>query len=470
MPGAGRWRQGQPGLAGGHWPQRASRDRRPRQPRDDLLDGDGDAAPDACDPCPTDNPDDSDETGDTGEADTGDTGPEPLGVAAAKLIGEDSADFAGTGVADAGDVNGDGQDDLLIGAFGVDVGDSSYAGAAYLFMGPVSGRRRLSTAEAKLVGIEDFDETGIFMAGAGDADRDGYADILLGELVRDVGEDATAARLFYGPVSGVIRLDVADVGFTDGSIPKGAYDVAALGDSDADGWEDLLIGAPGGLGWDLESDRGHCADDDVEEYSSEHGAAAGRVYVVSGPHASEVSLSTAGGSLIGEDGGDQTAVLADDVGDLDGDGVADIFVGSPRNCEAGLDAGAAYVVAGPVTEERSLSDADAKLMPDTDDYSDSISVAAGGDSDGDGYGDMVVAWTWGGDAITGIVYVVLGPALGPVIMEEADASFLGEASGDSAGSSVAWIGDANLDGFDDLAIGANKVDVPAREAGAVYQR
>lgn len=408
--------------------------------------------------------DDSHETDETAEPDTHDTGSEPLGVAAAKLIGESSHDFAGGGVAKAGDVDGDGLDDLLVGAYGNDVG-----GSAYLVTGPVSGRQSLSLANAKIVGTEEYGYTGATLAGAGDADGDGYADILIGGVVDGASAVSIAGRLFYGPVSGMISLDLVDVRFTDSAYPVGGgYDVTVLGDLNSDGWDDLLIGSPGGRGSGVESDLGHCSDDDVEEYGSERGESAGRVYVALGPYASEEALSTADGGLIGEDGGDAAGMLADHVGDLDGDGEADIFVGAPGNCEAGLNAGAAYVVAGSVIGEQSLGDADAKLMPQEDANGYQLSIAGGGDSNGDGYGDLAVAWTWGGDEVTGIVYLVLGPALGPVTMDEADASLLGEDSGDSAGSSVSWIGDTNLDGFDDLAIGAAKVDVPSTESGAAY--
>lgn len=405
--------------------------------------------------------DDSEETDGTAETDTG---PEPLGVAAAKLMGEDPGDGAGVGVAAAGDVDGDGLDDLLVGAYGNGLG-----GSAYLVSGPVSGRQSLTLADAKLVGTEEGGDAGGALAGAGDVDGDGYADVLIGGIGDSALALTVAAWLVYTPVAGVTSLDEADAHFVDGEDGEaGGNFVAGPGDVNGDGWEDLLIAAPGGTGSRIESDLGHCADDDVEEHGSENGAVAGRVYIVLGPPASETDLSTTDAQLIGEDGGDAAGAPSTQVGDLNGDGLSDIFVGAPRNCESGLDAGAAYIVLGPVSGEIPLTDADAKLMPEEDQGGDDLALAGGGDSNGDGYGDAVLGWMWDGADVTGVAYLVLGPTVGPVTMDEADASLSGEDSEDWAGSSVSWIGDINLDGFDDLAVGALLVSVPATQAGAAY--
>src|SRR6185436_13418728 len=107
------------------------------------------------------------------------TGTLDLALADAKLVGEEPDDLAGHSVSDAGDVDGDGHDDLLVGALGNDEGGST-AGAAYLVVGPVTGTLDLSRADAKLVGEAPNDWCGISVSGAGDVDGDGHDDLLVG--------------------------------------------------------------------------------------------------------------------------------------------------------------------------------------------------------------------------------------------------------------------------------------------------
>ena len=126
------------------------------------------------------------------------TGDIDLSVADAKFIGEDANDQAGFSVASAGDVNGDGYDDLLVGALYDDDGGSQ-AGAAYLIFGPVTGDFDLSAADAKFIGEAASDYAGISVASAGDVNGDGYDDLLVGAYGDDDGgTNAGAAYILYG--------------------------------------------------------------------------------------------------------------------------------------------------------------------------------------------------------------------------------------------------------------------------------
>ena len=121
-----------------------------------------------------------------------------LSAADAKLVGEAADDQAGISVSSAGDVDADGHDDLLVGAYNEGSGGSQ-AGAAYLVMGPVSGEVDLSAADAKLVGEAADDHAGRGVSSAGDVDADGHDDLLVGAYGEaSGGSEAGAAYLVLG--------------------------------------------------------------------------------------------------------------------------------------------------------------------------------------------------------------------------------------------------------------------------------
>jgi hypothetical protein len=101
-------------------------------------------------------------------------------------------------VSDAGDVNRDGHDDVIVGAYlsNLAVGN---AGAAYLVLGPVSGTVPLSTAAARFLGEEAWDQAGSGVAGAGDLDGDNRADLVIGAVFNGGGGfQSGAAYVIYG--------------------------------------------------------------------------------------------------------------------------------------------------------------------------------------------------------------------------------------------------------------------------------
>jgi len=168
----------------------------------------------------------------------------------ASFIGESSDDWAGFSVAGAGDVNGDGYGDILIGAKGND--DGAYnAGQIYLIFGKVSGwtiDHDLSKADASFLGEETVDITGASVSGAGDVNGDGYDDILIGSYANDhAGGDSGQVYLIFGKFSGwTMDLDLsnADTSFTgEDEDDKAGYSVSGAGDVNGDGYDDILIGA-----------------------------------------------------------------------------------------------------------------------------------------------------------------------------------------------------------------------------------
>ena len=147
-------------------------------------------------------------------------------------------------MASAGDVDGDGLDDLIIGAYR-ESSAANNAGAAYLVLGgSLSGDYDLSSAEAKLTGEDGADNAGWDVAGM-DIDGDGTADLAVTSVQEGSGGTLGGATyILYGPVSGNSSLGSADAKVY-GTGGETGYAVAGAGDTNADAYEDLLIGSNG---------------------------------------------------------------------------------------------------------------------------------------------------------------------------------------------------------------------------------
>ncbi len=371
-----------------------------------------------------------------------------LADADARLIGEGAGDFAGKSVAGAGDVNDDGYDDILVGAWGRGYQD---VGAAYLFLGPVSDDVGLEDADAKLVGEVNGDHAGAWVSAAGDVNDDGFADILVGAPGNSQGgASAGAAYLMLGPISGQIDLADADAKFVgESGGDQAGWAVAGAGDFNGDGVDDLVVGAPS---------------------SNLGGTDSGAVYVLFGPVTGTVDLSDAELTFVGEADHDRAGYSVAGAGDVNADGYDDLIVGAHSNDEGAPGAGAAYLILGPASGYFNLSSADAKLTGVMGGDTAGQQVDAAGDVNADGYDDLLIAApnSDNGGSRSGTVYLVLGPVDDDMELRDADARLFGEGADDFAGVSAARGGHIDNDGYDDLVIGATGDDAGGSNAGAAY--
>ena len=319
----------------------------------------------------------------------------------ASFWGEDSNDYSGYTVSGAGDVNGDGFDDIIIGA-PYDEDGGTNAGQTYLILGKSSGWAMdtdLSAASASFRGEDAVDYSGWAVSGAGDVNGDGFDDIIIGAPYdNDSGSNAGQTYLILGKASGWAMdtdLSAADASFRgeNGGDYSGSA-VSGAGDVNEDGFDDILIGAFG--------------DDDG-------GTNAGQTYLVLGKTsgwAMDTDLSTADASFRGENSGDQSGYAVSGAGDVNGDGFDDILIGAYANDEGGLSAGQTYLILGRASTwamDTDLSTADASFWGEDPSDISGRAVSGAGDVNGDGFDDLLIGAHYkdDGGSFAGQTYLIL---------------------------------------------------------------
>lgn len=334
------------------------------------------------------------------------------------LRGTAAGDHFGTSVAGAGDVNADGWPDLIVGAPEADPNGIS-SGRTQVFSG------RDGSVLYSIDGQAAGDECGYAVGGAGDLNRDGYADFIVGSHLADAPRpDTGVARVFSGRDGSLmfnLRGDVEGDHF-------GAW-VGEVGDVNADGTTDFMVTAP----W---SDVGFIKS--------------GSARVFSGRDASILY------TWHGEGAGHEFGTAFAKCGDLDGDGHADLFVAEPEHKLFGDDSGAVQIFSG-------RTGARLRTLHGSAAYEYFGLTIGAGDCDGDGVADLVIGAFLhdGGAANGGAVFVYSGATFARIF------AGYGSSNTEQLGRGVDFIGDINGDGFGDFAAGIPKYDVPGTDAGGV---
>ena len=403
------------------------------------------------------------------------------------LTGIDEDDRSGLSVSSAGDVNGDGYDDLIIGAWGADPNGDRGAGETYLVYGGASapgteGVLDLSDLDGTngfiLTGIDAGDQSGFSVSSAGDVNGDGYDDLIIGAWLADPNGDRSGETyVVYGGASapgtdGELNLGMLDGtnGFTLTGIDAGdrsGSSVSSAGDVNGDGYDDLIIGARDA---DLIGRR-RIAGETYVIYGGANAPGTDGVLDLSGLD------GTNGFILTGIDAGDYSGNSVSSAGDVNGDGYDDLIIGAFRaNPNGDSEAGETYVVyggasapgTGGVLDLSGLDGTNGFILTGIDAFDGSgWSVSSAGDVNGDGYDDLIIG-AFGadpnGDSTAGETYIVYGGASAPGTGGVLNLGALDGTNGftltgidarDWSGSSVSSAGDINGDGYDDLIIGAH---------------
>jgi hypothetical protein len=337
----------------------------------------------------------------------------------------------GTAVSSAGDVNGDGYSDILIGCYTFDNGQKD-EGHVFLYHGGADGVGQ--TGYTQVTGNNIGAQIGFSVATAGDVNADGYSDVIVGAPYYDLGEsDEGIALVYYGSQSGLITATYHILQENKAGSRFG-WAVSGTGDVNGDGFDDVIVGA------------------DTYSNGQEN---EGAIFIY---HGSATGITIQAAIHFERDFADSymgTSVAS--AGDVNKDGYADVVVGADGvTNEACVYEGSSNGITGnPKILETNEIDSDF-----------GGSVASAGDVNGDGYGDIIVGDHLYGPNGEGAAYVFHGSNTG--IGSDAAVTLQCNQQGALLGRSVAGAGDLNGDGYSDVIVGAPDYDNGQNNEGVVF--
>lgn len=369
-----------------------------------------------------------------------------------ELQGAVSSDQAGNSVA-AGDLNGDGYDDIIVGVYRSDQAASN-AGSTYILYGSSSEFTDGALDDGiRIDGANTGDDSG-YTVQVANLNGDAYTDLLIGSIDYLSGATGGAIHLLYGQSTQFTAGDLSSYPVI--SAPTTSDGVAAfqpgVGDVNGDGYDDLLLGA---------------------YTATNNGSRSGEAYVVYGAASELTSAST--DDLITFTGEESYRIQVNTVSitaDLNGDGYDDIISGSHRGSLSGDSQGNLTILyGGSENYEDSIASKTSTIFGENrNDYLSANRALDSGDFNGDGYDDIAVG-AYGYDdegSQEGALYIIYGSS---TEFEEytitSAVKYIGVNSADSLGKTVS-VGDFNGDGYDDITVGAYSYDAISDDEGALY--
>ena len=336
--------------------------------------------------------------------------------------------FYGHSVSPAGDLNNDGFSDILVGADGYEA-EKSEEGAVFLYLGSASGLT--ISSEWSVEGDRNYSGFGFSVSGAGDVNGDGFGDVIIGADSYTHGENSEGGAFLFRGISSGLSISPSWTAESDQQDAGFGESVSSAGDVNNDGFSDIIIGAPG-------YDNGESNE--------------GRAFVYFG---SEKGISVS--SPWSAEGDQKDARFGESVssaGDVNNDGFDDIIIGAPGYDNGEKDEGRAFVflggASGPTT-----GTADWTAESDQPNAHFGGSASSAGDVNNDGFDDVIAgaADYDNGQSGEGMAFVYLG---GPSGLKEGNADWTAESNQAQAGFgySVSTTGDVNGDNFCDVIIGA----------------